>query len=345
MKILHHREEDICQDPFSDCLFHSDTSFDGLSISTLVTLNQVPLIRQHQSTYLTGRCTSHARDFARMVAGAILAGRYDHTTGLGISRDVPDDARVLWIDTVSGAHTCAEDFRDMKARFCRHDGQFFLMCLDMLGTYRDSHYALIGHIEQAILDIKPTLVVIDDIDHFMPHCGWHVAGIFNHLVRDTLSHTDTAFLFIGYNELGKRANTTTQVGKLLFPEANTVVSLGTRHAVTTARFIRTRFFGMCKADFLFTIGDDGLPHQAVKAMPADPPRRGVIEEHALRDIIQEAVAPGESVTPDQLYSRVNARRIQLNKIDRTRALIAQATLLGILVKSPHDARYTLSEAG
>ena len=69
------------------------------------------------------------------------------------------------------------------------------------------------------------MVVIDDIDHFMPYCGVRNAMEFSHTVRDVINHAETAFLFIGYNHLGKKASTTGNLGKFLFNDASDIFSL------------------------------------------------------------------------------------------------------------------------
>ena len=147
------------------------------------------------------------------------------------------------------------------------------VCLDVLGSQRENVYAINRNIEALIKQLKPQLVVIDDIDHFMPFCGVHVATEFCRIVRDVTNHTETAFLFIGYNHLGKKASTTGNLGKYLFLDASDVFSLSTQREVTTVRLVRSYDLSRSPDDteYRFTIGDDNLPHEAQRDAPQPIP--------------------------------------------------------------------------
>ena len=213
-KIFHYRldgthNESLSDDPWSQCLFNDNTDLSQFAAHPLVTIGKQPIIKQHQATYLTGRDTCHAHHFAKMVAGAHLAGSYTQAPSLKVNTIEPSKKsspssksttpRILWIDTIHSPYACAEFYQEMKDTFHFNDGQFHLMCLDILGVFREDFCYLIGEVEQHIRRLKPTLVVIDDIDHFMPYCGINAASHFDHIFRDALNHTETAFLLIGYN--------------------------------------------------------------------------------------------------------------------------------------------------
>ena len=107
----------------------------------------------------------------------------------------------------------------------------------------------------------------------MPFCGVHVATEFCRIVRDVTNHTETAFLFIGYNHLGKKASTTGNLGKYLFLDASDVFSLSTQREVTTVRLVRSYDLSRSPDDteYRFTIGDDNLPHEAQRDAPQPIP--------------------------------------------------------------------------
>ena len=64
---------------------------------------------------------------------------------------------------------------------------------------------------------------------------------------------------------------------------------------------------------------------------------GFNSQTILRDIISEVIDPGEAISPDQLTAKLTARRQHLNRIERSRNLIAQAAHLGIIHKASADS--------
>ena len=256
---------------WQDCQFTPDTDLTPFTkVKPLVSLNGQPIIRQHHSTYLTGKETCRAHHFAKLLAIQVLTG--ESVPASSVPRAVaPATAtggnasacKVLWIDTLHGPHICASIYRELTAHApAKQDLQF--VCLDLLGSQRDNVYAVNRNVEALIRQFKPQLVVIDDIDHFMPFCGVHVATEFCRIVRDVTNHTETAFLFIGYNHLGKKASTTGNLGKYLFLDANDIFSLSTQREVTTVRLVLSYDLSRSPEDtqYRFTIGDDNLPHEA-----------------------------------------------------------------------------------
>ena len=357
ININSYREATLCDDPWKDSLFTSSSQLTGLCSRDLVTFGRQPILQQHHTTYLTGKDTCHAHHFAKMLATAIIKGDCPNAPSIHVNNKdmgVSDSKAyastnpvptVLWIDTVRGPHACADFFREMTAGLDPGKKQFQLLCLDVIGSRRDNFWEVTRRIEFYIKDINPTLVVIDDIDNLMPYCGITVASEFSRVVRDTVNHTETSFLFIGYNHLNKRASTTGNVGKQLFSMASHVFSLTTMQTVTHVRLVNTRdfrFAGQDNDEFHFTIGGDNLPLEVVKAMPSELPsaRRDYIEQNTLRDIMTQVIPQGQAVSPDDLTARVAARRMHLNRVDRSRTLIAQATRLGIISKT--DGDYTLN---
>lgn len=256
---------------WQNCQFTHETDLSPFSsIKPLVTLNGQPVIRQHHSTYLTGKETCRAHHFAKFLAIKVLTGE-SVPTSLVPCAVAPSTApvsnapacKVLWIDTLHGPHICTRIYRELVAHAPAKENLHFV-CLDVLGSQRENVYAINRNIEALIRQFKPQLVVIDDIDHFMPFCGVHVATEFCRIVRDVTNHTETAFLFIGYNHLGKKASTTGNLGKYLFLDASDVFSLSTQREVTTVRLVRSYDLSRSPDDteYRFTIGDDNLPHEA-----------------------------------------------------------------------------------
>ena len=94
--------------------------------------------------------------------------------------------------------------------------------------------------------------------------------------------------------------------------------------------------------FHFTIGSDNMP-QAVsgEAMSSSAGKHNV-DQTTLRDIMEAIIKPGESISPDNLLIKLNERRQQLNRIDRSRSLIAQALSLDIIKKNNDTHHYSLT---
>ena len=231
---------------WQDCQFTTTTDLSELTVQSLVTINGQPILRQHHSTYLTGKDTCRAHHFAKFLATTLLPTN-----------------KVLWIDTLHGPHVCKQIYQELAAHATSKDNLHFV-CLDMLGGQRDNFWAVCRNIEALIDHSNPDLVVIDDIDHLMPFCGINIASEFCRIVQDVINHTDTAFLFIGYNHLGKKASTTGNLGKYLFLNVTDVFSLSTQREVTTVRLVRSYDLSRNPDDtqYSFTIGSDNLPHEA-----------------------------------------------------------------------------------
>ena len=351
MNIYSYRTPNLGEnEPWKDCIFNENTQLDDYTSHTLVDFNRQPIIQQHHVTYVTGKDTSHAHHFAKMVAIAHLNGRYDNAPSINVNATA-GPASVLWIDTLRGPHACASFCREMNAHITREDSRFTLICLDLLGSYRENFWELTRQVEGYIQQIRPTLVVIDDIDHLMPHSGINIAAELTKVIRDTTNHTETAFLLIGYNHLAKRASTTGDVGRMLFTAANNIFSVSTQHAVSRVRLVRSyeivsNILDHPDSEFLFSIADDNLPHEVVNTSirmdsasqggTAAPLPSGFVTHTVLRDIFSEVIDPGKTISPDELTAKLTARRQQLNRIDRSRNLIAQALHLGILTKADDD---------
>jgi hypothetical protein len=258
MEINYYRQPNIqgTQESWESCQFTSDTNLSGLTARPLVTINGQHILRQHHVTYLTGKETCRAHHFAKHLAIQVLKQPASRRSG----------CKVLWIDTLHGPHIAAAIYRELASHAISKQDLHFV-CLDVLGGQRYDFWFINRAIETLIKQKKPDLVVIDDIDHFMPYCGVKIATEVNHVIRDVLNHSETAFLLIGYNHLSKRASTTGNLGKHLFMSASDVFSLSTQRDVTTVRHAISYDLS-CHPDvseFHFTIGPDNLPHETTPA--------------------------------------------------------------------------------
>lgn len=344
MKIFRYRkQEDYNSDPWENGLITGDTQLDDLRTRSIIDINGQTILRNHASTYITGRNTCLAHHFAKMLAAAVLQRHYEDAPSLKVNMSEEEQGNVLWIDSVRGIHACAEFFNEMIAKFDPEHKHFSLLCIDKLGSFRYDFYALIHQVEEAIKYTKPSLIVIDDIDHLMPYCGINAASAFLHTVRDTLNHHDTACLFIGYNHLGKRASTTGNLGNLLFPAADNVFSVTTQQAITKVKLVRSFIINAYyDNEFLFTVDNDNMPHELVRSI-AEINNSNFIQHNTLKDIFGQVIKPGQTISPDELCDKLINRKQQLNRLDRTRTLIAQAAQLGIIHKAdPNSNDYTLN---
>ncbi len=335
---------------WQSCQFTSETDLTPFRSSELVTLNGQPYLRQHHITYLTGRETCRAHHFAKHLAVQVLS-----------TAPSSKGCKVLWIDTLNGPHISASIFRELAQHAASKEALHYL-CLDILGGQRDNHWWLARSIESLIRRLNPQLVVIDDMDHFMPYCGIRVAGEFNRVVRDAINHTDVAFLLIGYNHTGKKACTAGELGKQLFNSSSDIFSLSTVRDVTTVRHISGYDLHVHPSDsqFHFTIGPDNLPHEA--AQPRKAPASGIDDDtlrHIVDDIIQETEGQGNqasqegkegignasAITPSDLLTQVRARHAQFKRDTRDAALLDQIHLLHLLTPKPVENSVTPPKNG
>lgn len=306
---------------WQDCMITSKTDLDAYAVKSLVTLNGQPIIRQHEVTYLTGKDNCRAHHFAKLLAASVLSGNGDN--------GVPA-SRVLWIDTVHGLHISTGIYRELSA-YAVGDDQLHILCLDVLGSNRNDFLALTRIIETHIRTLDPDLVIIDDIDHFMPFCGMNSAMDFCSIVHDFARNMGTAFLFVGYNHLGKKASTTGNLGKFLFRDATNVFSVVTQGEVTTVRLVGSYDFSRNPDDtqYHFTIGPDNMPCEATPRA-AGP---SGIDDATLRAVISDILKPGDTITADELLRQITSRLKQMKRQRRSLALLDQALSLGLLTRA------------
>ncbi len=306
---------------WASCQFTSETDLRSLTIEPLVTINGQPFLRQHHVTFLTGKETCRAHHFAKHLAIQVLSQDSCQAR--------PSRCKVLWIDTTNGPHVSATIYRELATHAWDNQDLHFV-CLDVLGGQREDFWFINRAIEDLINEHRPDLVVIDDIDHFMPYCGINIATEFSRTVRDAVNHTDTAFLFIGYNHIGKKACSTGNLGKQLFTSANDIFTLSTQRDVTTVRHIcgYDLRYDPDECEFRFTIGPDNIPHEA----PRDhkDSSTSIVDDDTLREIATDIIQPGQTITPVEFLHQVTARHRHLRQQERATALYNQALRLNIL---------------
>lgn len=335
MQVNYYRQSNAqgYEESWNSCQFTPDTDLSQFTIKPLVTINGQPFIRQHHVTYLTGKETCRAHHFAKHLAIQLLSSE---------STPSSSGSKVLWIDTLHGPHVSAAIYRELAAHV--NDKQrFHFLCLDILGGQRDDVYWLNRNIEALIKKLQPDLVVIDDIDHFMPHCGINIANEFCSVVRDMTNHFDTAFLFIGYNHFGNKASSTGNLGRYLFTSAHDIFSLSTQREVTTVRHINGYDLSRDpdSSEFRFTIGPDNLPREAAPALGKN--KATAISDDTLCDIVTTILQPGQAITPSDFISQVNARHREIKQHDRDTALLNQAYRLNLIEPSLNGTLTTPQE--
>ena len=315
MEINYYRQPNSqgTQEAWESCQFTCDTNLSDFTIKPLVTINGQPILRQHHVTYLTGKETCRAHHFAKHLAIQVLTSNNvnpcsdsmpprDRVDVCSDSVAAPSSSsrgcKVLWIDTLHGPHISAAIYRELAAHAI-HKQDLHFICLDILGGQRYDFWYINRAIETLIKQKKPDLVVIDDIDHFMPYCGINIATEVIHVVRDVLNHSNTAFLFIGYNHLSKKASSTGNLGKQLFMNADDVFSLSTQREVTTVRHTISYDLS-CHPDvseFHFTIDTDNLPHETTPVKKDTTPTK---DSTSIQDITSMASRDRVNVCSDSV---------------------------------------------
>ena len=327
---------------WKSCLINDKTDLGGFTAEPLITINGQPILRQHHVTYLTGRETCRAHHFAKHLAVQILSKDVNTPSSQSSpsSQSTGNRCKVLWVDTVHGPHVAATIYQELvEHAACVSDLQY--VCLDVLGSKREDFSWVGDSIMTLVSELKPILVIIDDIDHFMPYGGIKSATDFCRSVRDEINHNDTAFLFIGYNHLGKKACTTGILGKHLFLDAGDIFSLSTVRDVTTVRHVYG-FDMRCDPDsseYRFTIGSDNLP-QEVNTLPVSKP--SPINDDSLCDIVDGVLSPGQDITAAEFVRQVGAQHSRQRQQDRDTALINQALRLNLIIPAGND-RFTVGQ--
>ena len=347
---MHYNRRPIAQciedDPWSHlCL---NVEFEQLAETAphaIVDIAGSTMLHQHEITFATGLSNCRAHAFAKMMAAAIIDGKYAPMPSLKVAKHEEEhdsNGRVLWIDTVHSYYTCCGIIRDIKHSVSENanNDNFMFMCLDDLGVFNERETKVHHHIFKAINDFKPSVIIFDDLDHLTPECGMVQAENFHLRLREYLDYHDVAVLCVAYNLLGKMKGTAGHIGKQLFPIANNVFRISNRG--TTAVVQRVKGIS-CDDQFecAFTINDDNMPQEVILEPENATLAQRFVEATAVQDIFTAVIPQNQSLTPDQLVDKLNKRQEQMNRINRNRHLIACALAQKILNRDS-NGRYTVN---
>lgn len=310
-------------------------------------------IHRHEITFLTGSSHCRAHAMAKMITAAVLNGSYPFAHSLQVARQADsgksDDngtqpkvmpGKVLWIDSVHSFYTVCGFVDDFKRNINVNSDNFRVMCLDDIGTFNECDETVLQHIIKAIRDFKPTLVVIDDLDHLTPECGMNLANNFYLAIRETLDHYDTSLLCVGYNLIGRAKATAGFIGKMLFPVANNVFRITNRGTIAHVRRVKG-VSGDDQFEFAFTVNDQNFPQEVVMIPDNTSVEARFAEVTAVQDIFTSVLPADDALTPDELLTRLNKRHDDMNRLNRNRHLIAGALAQGIIVRDA-NRRYTIN---
>lgn len=338
----------IEDDPWSHlCL---NVEFEPLKESrphSIVNIAGSNILHQHEITFATGSSHCRAHAFAKMIAAAVIDGKYDPMPSLNVARVEGQDntgGRVLWIDSVHSFYTCCGIIEDIKRSVSNPANNTNLMyvCLDDLGAFIECETKVHDEIMNRINEFKPTVIIFDDLDHFTPECGMYYADNFYLMLREYLDFNDAAVLCIAYNLLGRMKGTAGHIGNRLFPIANSVFRISNRG--TTAIVHRVKGI-TCDDQFecAFNINDNNMPQEVILEPENASMAQRFVEANAVQDIFTAVIPQDQSLTPDQLVEKLNKRQEQMNRINRNRHLIASALAQQIL-KRESNGNYSINPA-
>ena len=335
---MHYNRQPIAQciedDPWSHlCLNVEHEELTESSPRAIVNIAGSTMLHQHEITFATGMSNCRAHAFAKMMAAAVIDGKYAPMPSLKVARHEEQNTknRVLWIDSVHSFYTCCGIIRDIKRSVSTpaDNDNFMFMCLDDLGVFNERDIHVHHHIFKAINEFNPSLIIIDDLDHLTPECGMFQADNFYLQLREYLDHHDVAVLCVAYNLLGRMKGTAGHIGKRIFPVANNVFRISNRG--TTAVVQRVKGI-TCDDQFecAFIINDDNMPQEVILEPEQATLAQRFVEATAVQDIFTAVIPRQESLTPDQLVEKLNKRQEQMNRVNRNRHLIASALAQKIL---------------
>ena len=335
---MHYNRQPIAQciedDPWSHlCLNVEHEELTESRPRAIVNIAGSTMLHQHEITFATGMSHCRAHAFAKMMAAAVIDGKYAPMPSLKVARHEEQNTknRVLWIDSVHSFYTCCGIIRDIKRSVSTpaDNDNFMFMCLDDLGVFNERDIHVHHHIFKAINEFNPSLIIIDDLDHLTPECGMFQADNFYLQLREYLDHHDVAVLCVAYNLLGRMKGTAGHIGKRIFPVANNVFRISNRGTTAVVRRVK----GItCDDQFecAFIINDDNMPQEVILEPEQATLAQRFVEATAVQDIFTAVIPRQESLTPDQLVEKLNKRQEQMNRVNRNRHLIASALAQKIL---------------
>ncbi len=334
------------RDPWSSLFINIDSPLQQYRPNPIVTICGSVALHRHDITFLTGASHCRAHAVAKMLAAAVLQGSYQYVPSLQVAKPQEEqdnqeqNNRVLWIDSVHSFYTCCSFIEDLKQHFGASNENFRLMCLDDLGTFNECDEVILCNITQAIRDFKPTLIIIDDLDHLTPECGAYRADNFYLEMREILDFYSTSLLCIGYNLIGRAKSTAGFIGKRLFPIANNVFRITNRGTTSLLQRVRA-ITDDGEFQFAFTINDKNFAQEVLLKPENSSAAAQYAEATTVQDVFNAVITEDEAVSPDQLVTRLNKRQTELNRLTRNRLLIADALARGVIIKD-NQGYYTIN---
>lgn len=243
-----------------DCIFSPDDIDKLPQPYQLVNKDGAAAIHAHEITIITGSEAARTALFAKMLAATVIARNYPFATGMTSQLN---DGKVLWIDSVNSLQATAQLATDMKNLTNANSNNFRIAALAALGTDQEYETFVKEVIMTAVSDLKPHLIIINNLDCLFPYVRYGFAKGFVEYLRDYANTQNAAVCAIGHNLIGKVKKTTGFVGELLFPIASTVyrVSERTKKESAITRVSCYKTFHRCPKDFAFTINELNFPQQ------------------------------------------------------------------------------------
>ena len=342
--------------PFAQCIIDDPWSHICLNVEyealqqsrphAIVNIAGSTILHQHEISFLTGTSNCRAHAFAKMIAAALIEGDYSAMPSLKVAKHEGQEKeqvdRVLWIDSVHSFYTCCGIINDIKQAVNKpiNSSNFMFMCLDDLGVFNERDIDVHYHIFKTISEFKPTVIIIDDLDHLTPECGMFQADNFYLQLREYLDFHDVAVLCVAYNLLGRMKGTAGHLGYRIFPVANNAFRVSNRG--TTAVVQRVKGIS-CDDQFecAFTINDKNMPQEVILEPNNAQLVQRFAEANAVQDIFTAVIPQNQSLSPDQLVDELNKRQEQMNRINRNRLLIASALAQKVLIRDT-NGNYTVN---
>ena len=346
---MHHNRKPLIgdRDPWTHLFINIEKEDIGMyKPHSLVNIAGTSFLHQHEITFLTGATHCRAHHVAKMLAAAVINGSYSYAQSIEVAKRDGDNNndtnpnRVLWIDTVHSFYSVCAIVDDLKQNANISDENLRVMCLDDLGVFNERYETVLTEIINAIYDYKPALVIIDDLDHLAPDCGYNATDNFYLMIREMLDHTPTALLCIGYNLIGKNKCTAGSIGKSLFAVSNNIFRVFSRG---TVNYIQRDKGITCDGqhEFAFNINEKNFPQEVIMTHDNATTQDHIIEAAAVQEVISTVINKDETVTPEQLINRLGKRHDSIKRIKRHQQLIVSAITSGIL-KRTDDGYYRLN---
>ena len=335
-------------DPWESLFINIDNpSLGQYRPNALVSICGAEALHRHEITFLTGASHCRAHSVAKMLAAAVLNGGYPYVPSLEVAKpddnqekEEPVNNRVLWIDSVHSFYTCCGFIEDFKKTFGASNENFRLMCLDDIGVFNECDETVLYHVTNAIREFRPALVIIDDLDHLAPDCGAYRADNFYLEMREILDFHDTSLLCVGYNLLGRAKSTAGFIGKRLFAVANNVFRVTNRGTISLLQRVKAITHDD-QLQFAFSINEQNFPQEVLMKPETSSAAELFAEATTVQDVFSEVITRDETLTPDQLVTRLNKRQTELNHLNRNRYLIADALARGVIFKND-EGNYTIN---